>query len=357
MASRLRHLVQEAAPIKRPGCVGLRGATVDAGKSAFAVALFFTAQATTDDHTAPFDQSLVVTHGSGWVSIGDDRFAVSSGDAVTMPANVFHRFWTENELMEALALVLEMKSGPELIRVPDRAALARNSAERFVLAAHKAIEQQGRFSVALSGGSTPRALFELLATPEFSSQIDWQRVHVFWGDERGVPPTAPASNYQMANQVLLVRVPIPRENIHRILSEMPAADAARAYANTLREHFHPEGGALPRFDLILLGLGENGHTASLFPHTKLLHNDTDWVASEYIAEVKMERITLTAPVINAAKEVLFLVTGGDKAPTVRAVLQGEYRPEDLPAQLVRPSDGGPVWLLDCDAASKLTMGA
>ncbi len=260
---------------------------------------------------------------------------------------------------------------PEIIVVPDRAALAREAASRFIALARGAIAARGKFSVALSGGSTPRELYALLATLEFSTQIDWSRIHFFWGDERAVPPDHPDSNYRMVYETLLSRVQPPARNVHRILAEQPPADAARAYEETLREFFDLDadergqtrtrekiprssvaiGG--PSFDLVLLGLGANGHTASLFPHTPVLHETTRWVAAEYIDEVKMWRITLTAPVINAAVNILWLVAGADKAATVRAVLRGEYRPNDLPAQLIQPTNGRAVWLLDADAASQI----
>lgn len=262
---------------------------------------------------------------------------------------------------------------PEIIVVPDRAALAREAASRFIALARGAIAARGKFSVALSGGSTPRDLYARLASPEFAPQVDWRRVQFFWGDERAVPPDHPDSNYRMANETLLARVPVPSQNVHRILAEEPPADAARAYEQALRNYFqldadrfargqtrmdenNPRASAairVPSFDLVLLGLGANGHTASLFPHTPVLHETTRWVAAEYIDEVKMWRITLTAPVIKAADNILFLVAGADKAATVRAVLRGAYRPDDLPAQLIQPTNGRAVWLVDADAASQI----
>ena len=269
----------------------------------------------------------------------------------------------------------EKKSLPEIAIVADRGALADAAAERFVTLAQEAIVARGRFSVALSGGSTPRDLYARLAAAEFSTQVDWARVFIFWGDERAVPPDHPESNYRMAYDTLLSHVNPPTQNVHRVLGEEKPADAAQAYEETLREFFatpfpippspplgfgdlrpSSEGERVesPRFDLILLGLGSNGHTASLFPKTAVLHETTRWVAAEYIEEVKMERITLTAPAINAAANILFLVAGSDKAATVRAVLHGDYRPEELPAQLIRPTDGHVAWLLDRDAASQLS---
>ncbi|CAG0946102.1 6-phosphogluconolactonase [Anaerolineae bacterium] len=245
---------------------------------------------------------------------------------------------------------------------PDRAALTRDAARRFIDIARNALDAGGRFSVALSGGSTPHELYALLATPKYSSQVDWQRVHVFFGDERAVPPDHAESNFKMANEALLSRVPLPAPNIHRIHAELAPDDAAREYEKELREFFGQggtggiegtSGKVLPRFDMVLLGLGANGHAASLFPHTRVLRETQHWVAAEYIEEVKMSRITLTAPVINAASNIVWLVAGADKAATVREVLRGAYRPDDLPAQLIQPRDGRVVWLVDQGAASEL----
>jgi 6-phosphogluconolactonase len=252
---------------------------------------------------------------------------------------------------------------PEIEIAADRGALARAAAQRFVTLAQESIAARGRFSLALSGGSTPRDLYVRLTSPEFSSQIDWGRVQFFWGDERAVPPDDPESNYRMAYETLLSHVKPPAQNVHRIVAELKPNDAARAYEKTLRETLVRRGAVktrkqgtvkYPRFDLILLGLGANGHTASLFPRTAVLHETTRWVAAEYVDEVKMNRITLTAPVINAAENILFLVAGSDKAAIVRAVLHDEYRPEELPAQLICPSDGHLIWLLDREAAGQLT---
>lgn len=244
-------------------------------------------------------------------------------------------------------------TSPEIIVLADRSALARQAATRFVALARGAMDARGKFSVALAGGSTPRELYALLATPEFASQVDWTRAHFFWGDERAVPPDHPASNYRMANETLLAHVPVPAENIQRIRAELDPAEAAREYEREMQKFFTQaknEGHGFPAFDLILLGLGANGHTASLFPHTPVLRETQRWVAAAYIDKVQMWRITLTAPSINAAKNILWLVAGADKAATVRAVLRGAYRPDDLPAQLIQPAPGRAVWLLDQAAA-------
>jgi 6-phosphogluconolactonase len=260
-------------------------------------------------------------------------------------------------------------SKSQIVIAPNRTALARTAAEQFVTLARQCISAQGRFSVALSGGSTPRDLFTLLATPEFAAQIDWEHVHLFWGDERAVSPNDPSSNFKMTNDTLISHVPIPLPNVHRMKGELPANDAAKEYEAELREFFQPQRtqrkeisssmlsvssvASYPRFDLILLGLGANGHTASLFPHTQVLHETQRWVAAEYIDEVKMNRITLTAPVINAASNILWLVAGADKAQTVYDVLHGAYRPEELPAQLIKPTSGTMMWLFDQEASKQV----
>ncbi|MBI5651066.1 MAG: 6-phosphogluconolactonase [Chloroflexi bacterium] len=263
---------------------------------------------------------------------------------------------------------------PEIEIFSDRAALTRDAARRFVACARDVIAArilsggEGYFSVALSGGSTPRDLYALLATPEFSMQVDWARVHIFFGDERAVPPDHADSNFKMANDVLLARVPLPAQNVHRIRTELAPDEAAREYERELRDFFVnstlrvsgtersgvESKDVLPRFDLVLLGLGANGHTASLFPRTRVLREQARWVAAEYIDEIKMNRITLTAPVINASANILWLVAGADKAATVRAVLRGAYCPDDLPAQLIAPRDARVVWLMDRDAARELS---
>ncbi len=248
-----------------------------------------------------------------------------------------------------------MVPGREIVALPDRAALAEQAAERFVSIARNAMAVREMFTVALSGGSTPRDLYALLATPKFSTQIQWTYTHVFFGDERAVPPHHPDSNYRMANEALISKIPIPQENVHRILGESKPDDAARVYEQILREFFAPTLSrvGVPRFDLILLGLGADGHTASLFPHTPALRETARWVIAYFVDETKKNRITLTAPVINAAENILFLVAGAEKVQAVRAVLRGDYRPDDFPAQLIQPTQGRVVWLLDREAASAL----
>jgi 6-phosphogluconolactonase len=240
----------------------------------------------------------------------------------------------------------------------DKRALMEAGAAAFVAAARAAIGAHGRLVTALSGGSTPRALFELLATERFASSVDWGRVQVCWGDERAVPPDAQASNYRMARDALLDHVPIPASQVHRIRGEEPPMIAAAAYERTLRTLFAtPVGPPRPvpgaRFDLVLLGMGDNGHTASLFPGLQAVREAERWVVAESVAEVGMWRITLTPVVLNAAAEVVFLVSGADKAAMLHRVLDGPVQPDVLPAQIVAPHHGHLRWLVDAEAGAQL----
>lgn len=235
----------------------------------------------------------------------------------------------------------------------DSEQVARAAAERFVARARNAIDLQGRFSVALAGGSTPKRAYELIASEPFRDQIDWSHVHLFFGDERAVPRAHPESNYRMVYEKLISKLPIPTENIHRIVGEVDPRDSARAYEEDLRHYF--EGKRWPRFDLVLLGMGDDGHTASLFPGTEALKDETAWVTSNWIEKLKMPRITLTAPALNHAAHILFLVTGRDKSARLREVLEGPFDPRRLPAQLIQANEGIVEWLLDQEAANKLQM--
>jgi 6-phosphogluconolactonase len=240
---------------------------------------------------------------------------------------------------------------PHLTIAADRNDLNHKAAELWVQSASQAIASSGRFSIALSGGSTPKSLYELLATPEWSKRVDWARVHIFWGDERYVPPDHPDSNYGMTNRALLSKVPVPKQNIHPVPTLLnDPSQTARAYEQELRTFFGNEG--TPQFDFMLLGLGENGHTASLFPHTPVLHERKLLVASSYVDEVKAWRITLTLPVINHARLIVFLASGSGKATVLREVLDGPRDPERLPAQLVSADAGSLRWLVDKDAAAQ-----
>ena len=236
------------------------------------------------------------------------------------------------------------------------AGLAGAAAAHFVEQAVAAIEARGRFAVALPGGSTPRATYALLAGPEFARRIDWARVHVFWGDERCVPPDHPDSNYSMARETLLDHVPIPVENVHRVRGEIDPAQAADEYERTLRDFFATRPGeaeAATCFDLILLGMGGDGHTASLFPGTAAIHEDTRWVVAHFVDQLNAWRLTLTPIAINAAAQVTFLVAGAGKAERLREVLTGPLQPDRLPSQIVQPAAGRLLWLLDTAAAAQL----
>ncbi len=236
--------------------------------------------------------------------------------------------------------------------VASSAALAEAAAQAVADAAEAAVSQTGRFTLALSGGSTPRRLYARLASPPFSSRIDWPRLHVFWGDERCVPPDHPDSNYRLASESLLSKVPIPPERVHRMQGEDPDPErAAQAYAAELGRVFTLAPGGRPGFDLILLGMGADGHTASLFPGSPALTETTRFTVALYVERVKAHRLTLTLPVLNAAARVIFLVSGEDKAETLRMVLTGGPSPL-RPASLIRPA-GEVLWLVDRAAAAWL----
>jgi 6-phosphogluconolactonase len=230
--------------------------------------------------------------------------------------------------------------------------VALAAAERFVQHAQKSITDHKLFSVALSGGNTPRRMYELLATDPFKARVEWSVVHIFFGDERLVAPDHPDSNYRLAREALLSRVPIPQDRVHPINGVGDAVTNARIYEGELRSCF--SGSEWPRFDLVLLGLGKDGHTASLFPGTNALAERRAWVVANWIEESRSDRITLTVPAINAAASVDFLVTGADKAQALAAVLEGPSDPEHLPAQLIKPESGLVTWLVDAQAASKLS---
>jgi 6-phosphogluconolactonase len=234
--------------------------------------------------------------------------------------------------------------------LPDPQALAEAAARHVVERAHAATRERGRFSIALSGGSTPRDLHLRLASPPLVDQVDWDRVHVFFGDERCVPPEDERSNFRMANETLLSKLPIPLDQIHRLQGELPPARAAAAYEGELRAFFGDEP---PILDVILLGMGDNGHTASLFPGLTAVHEQQRWVVAEYVPEVSMWRLTLTPLVLNMAREDLFLVAGAAKAHMLRQVLEGPYAPDERPAQVIRPTVGEVFWMVDAAAAGEL----
>lgn len=237
---------------------------------------------------------------------------------------------------------------------PDSAEVARGAARHFVDYAWQSIAKDGQFMVALSGGNTPSAMFEILASDEFRGQVDWAKVQVFWGDERAVPPDNAESNYGVARRQLLIRVPIPDGNVHRMEAEKASIGrAAHEYEEVLRKYLELDDRGFPRFHLIFLGLGKDGHTASLFPGTRVLKQTSRWVSTPMVTKLNMRRMTLTLPVLEAAQRVVFLVTGPDKAEILQTILQGKSEPP-LPAQLVQPRNRGiKLFLVDKAAAAKL----
>ncbi len=236
---------------------------------------------------------------------------------------------------------------------PDSVHLMRAAAEVVTAAGQAAIAAQRRFNLVLAGGETPAALYSLLAADPYAARLDWEAVHVFWGDERCVPPHHPESNYRMARETLLDHVPIPPHNIHRMRGEDDPVQAALVYQDELRAHFNGP----PRFDLVLLGMGADGHTASLFPGAPALAERVRLAVAVFATHRGSWRVTLTYPALNAAALAVFLVSGSGKAETLRAVLEGPQRPADLPAQAVRPTSGRLLWLADADAARLLSRPA
>ncbi|HEY2461818.1 MAG TPA: 6-phosphogluconolactonase [Candidatus Acidoferrum sp.] len=240
----------------------------------------------------------------------------------------------------------------------DAAAVARRAAREFVRIASIAMKDKGELTVALSGGSTPKALYHLLVSdPEFRDQLRWARMKFFFGDERNVGPDDDESNFRMASEALLSKVSLQTEQVHRIKGEYQDAEkAALEYELEIRGAFRLKAGEFPRFDLILLGMGSEGHTASLFPGTKVLQEKSRIVARTWVGKLFAERVTLTAPAINAAANVMFMITGADKALVLKGVLEGPQEPEQLPAQMIQPTNGNFLWLIDADAGAKLSVG-
>lgn len=247
-----------------------------------------------------------------------------------------------------------MSSSVEIRTLTTPQELFAAAAEEVVRAASEAVAERGRFTIALSGGSTPKSLFNLLAT-NARTVLPWDRMFFFWGDERHVPPTDPDSNYKMAEETMLSKIPVAAGNVFRIAAENPdAAAAADTYEKTLQKFFALEPGQFPRFDLILLGMGPDGHTASLFPGSAGLQEKSRLVIANWVEKFKTSRLTFTLPVLNAAACVTFLVSGTDKAPALHAVLEGDAPGEQYPSKLVRPVDGKLIWLIDRAAASELS---
>ena len=241
----------------------------------------------------------------------------------------------------------------EVLICADAAELAREAARRFAELAVAFTSDAGRFTVALSGGSTPKAMFQILAEKPFADSLPWRSIYFFWGDERCVPPDHAESNYRMANETLLSKVPVPRENIFRIPAENEDHERAAAiYSETLQAFFADEQ---PGLDLVFLGMGADGHTASLFPGTTALCADGGGAAANYVDKLQSWRITLTADAINRARNVIFLVAGADKAPALKEVIEGPRNPKQYPSQLIMPSHGALLWMVD-EAATKLLQG-
>jgi 6-phosphogluconolactonase len=243
----------------------------------------------------------------------------------------------------------------ELQVVSDAEALYRRAAYEFARRAQAAVGSTGRFAVALSGGGTPKGMYRVLAQdPTLRREVPWGRVHFFFGDERHVPPGHADSNYRAAHEALLSQVPVPEANIWRIPGEECHADvAAGLYEAALRQFFQLSNGPFPRFDLVLLGLGADGHTASLFPGTTALRETRRLAAPNWVDKLGAYRITLTPPVFNRASCVIFLVAGADKATALQAAMEGRHDPEHIPARLIEPADGELIWLVDQAAARLL----
>lgn len=238
----------------------------------------------------------------------------------------------------------------------DGAAIAKRAAQLLVQIATKAVSEKGAFDFVLSGGSTPKTLYSLLVNDlALHSQLPWDKMHLFFGDERHVGPNDPQSNYRMAADAMISKAPLKPEQVFRIKGEYSEAeDAAKEYEQAIREHFMLGQSQFPRFDLVLLGMGSEGHVASLFPGTKALHENRRVAVHNWVGKVLMDRITLTAPAINNAANIICMVTGAEKAPALAAVLEHVYEPDQLPAQLIQPTNGTLLWLVDTAAGSMLT---
>lgn len=250
-----------------------------------------------------------------------------------------------------------MSASVEVRRLTTPQDLFQAAAEEVIRAATEAIGQRGRFTIALSGGSTPKSLYNLIAA-NASASLPWEKIFFFWSDERHVPPTDADSNYHMAQETILSKIEVPAGNIFRVPTENRDASAvAAAYEQTLQEFFAAQPGDVPRFDLILLGMGPDGHCASLFPETAALQEKSRLVVANWVEKFKTYRITFTLPLLNAAREAMFLVSGTDKAPALREVLEGKASGEKFPSKLIKPADGKLIWFVDRAAASELSTPA
>src|SRR5215468_839456 len=255
----------------------------------------------------------------------------------------------------AIPTITTTMTNREIRILADAKAIAQTAAAEFVEAAREAICLRDSFSVALAGGSTPKALYGLLLNNgPLRAMVPWRKIQFFFGDERHVPPDDAESNFRMASEAMLAKAPIDSKQVHRIKGEIEnAAEAAAEYERDLRMSFRLETGQLPSFDLVLLGMGPEGHTASLFPGTKALEEQQRLVVSNWVGKLYTDRITLTPPVLNNAARIIFMAHGAEKAPALKAVLEGPYEPEQLPAQIIHPKDGKVLWLVDPTATSML----
>jgi 6-phosphogluconolactonase len=231
-----------------------------------------------------------------------------------------------------------------------RGAMNASAAQRLIDLAEKSVAARGRFILALSGGNTPQGLYALLSTEPYRNLVPWRSTFVFWSDERCVPADDERNNAHMATNLLLKKIDLASSHIHPIPVDCPPADAAKKYEETLHVFF---GKHAPRFDLLLLGLGENGHTASLFPGTKVLDEKVHWAREVFIEDQRMSRVTLTVPLINKARHILFLAAGDEKSDILKTVLTAPRRPDRYPAQMIRPERGEVTWFVDDKAASRL----
>jgi 6-phosphogluconolactonase len=216
------------------------------------------------------------------------------------------------------------------------------------------LTQKGRFTIVLSGGSTPQKLHNILANTPYKQNIEWSKVHFFWGDERDVPFEDNRNNAKMAYDTLLNHVPVPAHHIHIIHTNIDAAASATAYEARLKRYFPIDAALITTFDLVLLGMGDDGHTLSLFPGTPVIHEQEKWVTSFYLEAQQMNRITLTAPIVNRAANIAFLTAGANKAVVLKEVLEGEYNPDKYPSQIIKPVTGNVHWFIDEAAAAKLS---
>ena len=254
---------------------------------------------------------------------------------------------------------MQNKGYYELVVLPSGSEVAQEGAHRFADLANEAIAESGRFTVALSGGSTPRTIHQILAAPPYHDRVDWSKVFIFFGDERCVPPDDAESNYRMAKETLLSQVPIPEDHVYRMRGEADPNEAAAEYGDQLQKFFGlndgngPSPENFPRLDLIFLGMGPDGHTASLFPETSALQERSKPVTANYVAKLNTNRLTLTAPSINRAANIIFLITGDSKADALKEVLEGEYQPQIYPSQLIQPGEGKLTFLVDQAAAANL----